>query len=135
MRLPPERGPARPSLKVIALLTAALLAVPAIGLTGDWAGDLAKKAVGRAAREGIEHALKDELKDEALDRTLDAARGAAVYAGSELREKYEHEEIAAAVSTGVEVAMKASDVADALDDVADVADTVKKVNKIRKAFR
>jgi len=120
-----------PSLKVIALLTAAALAVPAIGLTGDWAGDLAKKAVGHAAREGIEHALKDE----ALDRSLDAARGAAVYAGSELREKYEHEEIAAAVSTGVEVAMKASDVADALDDVADVADTVKKVNKIRKAFR
>ena len=121
-----------PSLKVIALLTAAALAVPAIGLTGDWAGDLAKKAVGRAAREGIEHALKDE----ALDATLDAAaRGVVVYGDAVRRELYEREDIAEAVSTGVEVAMRASDVADTLDDVADVADTVKKVNKIRKVIR
>lgn len=121
-----------PSLKVIALLTAAAMAVPTVGLTGDWAGDLAKKAVSRAAREGIE----DALKDEALDATLDAAaRGAAVYADSALRERYEREDIAEAVSTGVEVAMRASDVADALDDAADVVETLRKVNKIRKAIR
>ena len=121
-----------PSLDVIALVTAAVVAVPAVGLTGDWAGDLAKKAVSRAAREGIE----DALKDEALDATLDAAaRGAALYAASALRERYEREDITEAVSTGVEVAMRASDVADALDNAADVAETLRKVNKIRKAIR
>jgi hypothetical protein len=51
------------------------------------------------------------------------------------RELYEREEVAAAVSTGVEVAMQAADVADALDDAADVAKTVKKINDIRKVFR
>jgi hypothetical protein len=119
-------------MKVIGLLTAAAMAVPVVGLTGDWGEDLAKKAIGRVAREGIEEALKDQ----ALDATLDAAtRGAVRYTESELRERYEHEDIAAAVSTGVEVAMRASDVADTLDDVADVADTLKKVNKIRKVIR
>src|SRR5262245_24391213 len=121
-----------PRMKVIGLLTAVALALPTVGLSGDWAGDLAKKAVGRAAREGIE----DALKDEALDATLDAAaRGVAVYGDAVRRELYEREDIAQAVSTGVEVAMRASDVADTLDNVADVADTVKKVNKIRKVLR
>ena len=117
---------------VIGALAAALLAVPASGLTGDWAGDLAKKAIGSAVREGIEDALKDEALDEALDA---AARGAATYTASALRDRYEREDIDEAVSTGVEVAMRASDVADALDDVADVAKTMKKVNNIRKVIR
>lgn len=120
-----------PSMRVIGILVAAALAVPAVGLTGDWAGDLAKKAVGRAAREGI----GDALKDEALDATLDAAaRGAAMYAESERRDRYEHQAIGAAVGNGVEVAMRASDVADTLDNAADVAKTLNKVNKIRKAI-
>ena len=109
-----------------------MLSVPAVGLTGDWAGDLAKKAIGSAAREGIE----DALKDEALEATLDAAaRGAVTYVESARRDRYDRVEIGEAVGTGVEVAMRASDVADKLDDVADVADTLKKVNKIRKGIR
>ena len=117
---------------VIGALTAAVLSVPASALTGDWAGDLARKAIGGAAREGIEDALKDEALDEALDA---AARGAVTYTASALRDRYEREDIGEAVSTGVEVAMRASDVADALDDVADVAKTMKKVNNIRKVIR
>jgi len=121
-----------PKMKVIGLLTAAAMAVPVVGLTGDWAGDLAKKAVGRAAREGIE----DALKDEALDATFDAAaRGAAIYADSARRERYEREDVAETVGAGVEMAMRASDLADALDDAADVAKTLKKVSKIRKGIR
>lgn len=120
------------SMKVVGILTAAVLAVPVVGLTSDWAEDLAKKAVGRVAREGIENALKDE----ALDATLNAAaRGVEVYAESERRERYEHAEVAEVVGTGVEVAMRTADVAEALDAAADVAETVSKVNKIRKVVR
>lgn len=119
-----------PSKRVIGILTVAVMAVPAVGLP-DWKGDIAKKAVGHAAREGIE----DALKDEALDATLDAAaRGAATYADSRRVERYELAEIGETVSTGVEVAMKASDVAETLDAAADVAKTLKKVNNIRKAI-
>lgn len=120
------------SMRVIGILVAAALAVPAVGLTGDWAGDLARKAIGNAARAGIEDALKDEALEAALDS---AAQRTAVYVASERRERYEREDIAEVASTGVEVAMRAAAVADALDDAADVAETLSKVNKIRKAIR
>ena len=120
------------SMSVLGLLAAAALAVPAVGLTGDWAADLARKAIGNAAREGIE----DALRDEALDATLDAAaHGAAMFVESERRERYEREDIGEAVGTGVETAMRAAEVADALEDAADVAETLGKINKIRKAIR
>ena len=118
--------------KVIAILTAAIVAVPAVGLTSDWGEDLAKKAIGRVAREGVEKALKDEVLDETLDA---AARGVEMYRASERQERYDREEIGEAVGTGVEIAMRTADVADALEDAADVAETLSKVNKIRKAFR
>ncbi len=119
-----------PSKRVIGILLVAAMAVPAVGLP-DWKGDLAKKTVGRAAREGIEDALKDEAVDAALSA---AARGTAAYVDSRRLERDELVEIGAAVGTGVEVAMQAADVADALDDAADVAKTLNKVNKIRKAI-
>jgi hypothetical protein len=106
------------------------LAVPANALS-DWAADLARKAVGAAAREGIEEALEDEAEDWARG----AARAAVPYVEAARRELYEREEVAAAVSTGVEVAMQAAGVADALDDAVDVTKTMKKVNDIRKVFR
>jgi len=125
----PERALARQ--RVAAILTAAAMATSVVVLTADWAGDLAKKAIGRAAREGVEEALEDE----ALDRALDAAAGgAAVYVESARRERYERQDVGEAISTGVEAAMRASEVADALDDAADVAKTLQKVNKIRKAI-
>ena len=62
-----------PSKRVTGILIVAAMAVPAVGLP-DWKGDLAKKTVGRAAREGIEDALKDEAVDAALSA---AARGGA----------------------------------------------------------
>lgn len=120
------------STKAVALLTAAVLAVPAIGLTSDWAEDLARKAVGRAAREGVEHALKDEALAAALAA---AARGVEMYRESEQQDRYERERVADTVSDGVEAAMRAADVAEALDDAADVAETLGKVNKIRKVIR
>ena len=119
-----------PNKRVIAILTMAAIAVPAVGLS-DWKDDLARKAVGRVAREGIEEALKDEALDAALSAT---ARGTARYVESRRLDPSELVEIADTVGTGVEVAMKASDVADALDDAADVAKTLQKVNKIRKAI-
>ena len=119
------------SKRVVGILTAAALAVPAIGLP-DWGADLAKKAIGRAARAGIQEALEDEAEDFARAA---AAQGAVVLAESARREMYEREHVAATVSNGVEVAMKAADVAETLDDVADVAKTLKKVNDIRKVFR
>ena len=119
-----------PSKRVIGMLMIAAMAVPAVGLP-DWKGDLAKKTVGRAAREGIEDALKDEAVDAALSA---AARRTATYVESRRLERGDLVDIGEAVSTGVEVAMKASDVADALDDAADVAKTLNKINKIRKAI-
>ena len=119
-------------MKVMGIVAAAAMAVPAVAMTGDWAGDLAKKAVGKAAREGIEHALKEEALDEALDV---AGRGVVRYADSVRREDSEREDISEAVGSGVEAAMRAADVADALEDAADVAETLSKVNKIRKAIR
>lgn len=118
------------SKRVIGILTVAVMAVPAVGLT-DWKGDLAKKAVGRAAREGIENALRDEAVDAALDA---AARETAMFVESRRLERDELEDIGEAVSTGVEVAMQASEVAETLDNAADVAKTLKKINNIRKAF-
>lgn len=120
------------SMRLIAILATVALAVPATGLTGDWAADLARKAIGNAAREGIGDALKDEAVGAALDA---AATGAAMYVDSERRQRYEREEIGESVSTGVEAAMRAADVAEALDDAADVAETLSKVNKIRKVVR
>jgi hypothetical protein len=114
-----------------AVLTVVAIAVWVAGPTADWAGDLARKAVGRAAREGLEAALKDE----ALDATLDAAGRTVAWAESERLERYEREAVGEAVTTGVEMAMRASGVADALDDTADVAETLQKVNRIRKAIR
>ncbi len=117
--------------RVVGILTAAALAVPAVGIA-DWGADIAKRAIGRAARAGIQEALEDEAEDFARAA---AAQGAVVLAESARREMYEREEVAQTVSNGVEVAMKAADVADTLDDVADVAKTVKKINDIRKVFR
>ena len=119
-------------MKVIGIVAAAGIAVPAVAMTGDWAGDLARKAVGKAAREGIEHALKDEALGEALDA---AGRRVVTYADSVRRERYEREDIGEAVGTGVEAALRAADMADALEDAGDVAETLSKVNKIRKAIR
>ena len=64
------------SKRVVGVLTAAALAVPAIGLP-DWGADLAKKAIGRAARAGIQEALEDEAEDFARAA---AAQGAVVLA-------------------------------------------------------
>jgi hypothetical protein len=121
-----------PTHGAIGILIAVAIGVSAVGLAADWAGDLAKKAVGHAAREGIEEALRDEAFDETLEA---AARGAVTYLESERRERYAREDIGEAVTIGVEVAMRAAEVAETLDDAADVAETMKKVNKIRKAFR
>lgn len=117
--------------RVVGILAVGALAVPAIGLA-DWGEDLAKKAIGRAVRAGLQEALEDQAEDFARAA---AAQGAVVLTESARREMYEREQVAAAVSNGVEVAMKAADVADTLDDVADVAKTLKKVNDIRKVFR
>jgi len=125
--------PERPfaSQRVAAILTAAAMATSFVVLTADWAGDLAKKAIGHAAREGVEEALKVETLDAALDA---AARGAGAYVESVRRERYERQDVGEAISTGVEAAMQAAEVADALDGAADVAKTLQKVNKIRKAI-
>ena len=119
-----------PSKRVIGILVMAAMAVPAVGLP-DWKGDLAKKAVGRAAREGIEDALEDEAVDAALSA---AARRTAAHVERRRFERDELADIGEVVGTGVEVAMKASDVAETLDDAADVAKTLNKINKIRKAI-
>jgi hypothetical protein len=56
-----------------------LVVVAALALTGsdgawsaDRKGNLAKKAVGNAAEEGLENAVKDAAKDATLDATLGA---------------------------------------------------------------
>ena len=120
-----------PKMRVAGIRTAAAMRMSAVTLTADWAGDLAKKTIGRAAREGVEEALTDEVLDETLDA---AARGAAAYVASERRERYEPEDVGEAIGTGVEVAMRASEVADTWTMPRTWRKTLQKVKKIRKAI-
>ena len=100
----------------------------AIDAAADWKGEVARRAVGLAVREGLENAINDA----ALDAALETATEAATYAAPRLRDVDELVTIGAAVSEGVETAMRVADVADTLDDVADVARTVKRIKKLKR---
>jgi hypothetical protein len=116
------------NLKLIEAVAAASLAFAAVGAAADWKGDVARKAVGRVVREGLENAIKDA----ALDAALDTATEAATYTAPRLRDVDELATFGAALSEGVESAMRVADVASTLDNVADVAKTVKKIKKLKR---
>jgi len=55
--------------------------VSQLAAAGDWKSDLARKAVGRIAQEGIEEAVEDAFQDIAFDaaiNTLDRGVGNAI---------------------------------------------------------
>ena len=111
--------------RVIALLSAVAGACAAVA-SADWKGDLAAKAVSRAAREGLEHAIKDA----ALDAGLAAASALTVTAAAD--RIGEAAPLVPVVAAGMESAMRVADVASTLDDAIDVAKTVKKIGKLRR---
>jgi hypothetical protein len=116
------------SIRLIETAVAASLVFGASGAAADWKGEVARQVVGRAVREGLENAIKDA----ALDAALDTATEAATYTAPRLRDSDELVTFGAAVSEGVETAMRVADVASTLDDVADVAKTVKKIKKLKR---
>jgi hypothetical protein len=116
------------------LFAAALTVVTGYAITlGDWKSELAKKAVGRVAREGLEDALGDALRDAAFD----AAAGAIDLdrIGRDVRDAARRAELGSTAREAVEVAMTASDVASTIDAALDAAEAAKKINKVRKAIK
>jgi hypothetical protein len=113
------------------LLSAFLLTLtagPATGL-GDWKSDLARKAVGRAARAGIQEAVENAVQDTAFDAALAAARSNATYV---IRENVE---VGMAARDAIGAAMNAADFAENIDTALDIAEAAKKANKVRKAIK
>jgi len=100
----------------------------AIDAAADWKGDVARRAVGLAVREGLENAIQDA----ALDAALETATEAATYTAPQLRDVDELVIVGAAVSEGVETAMRVADVADTLDNDANVSRTVKRIKKLKR---
>ena len=114
------------------LLSTVLVTLSSVGLAtglGDWKSDLARAAVGRAARAGIQEAVEDALQDVAFEAAIAAARSNAAYA---IREN---------VYVGIEArdaigaAMNAAEFAENMDTALDIADAAKKANKVRKAIK
>ena len=102
-------------------------------LPGDWKSELAKKAVGKIAQEGIEEAVEDALKDAAFDAAVEAARL------DRIRRDAEHALHSAAIGSkaggAARAAMKAADVASSIDGALDAAEAAKKIHKTRKAIK
>jgi hypothetical protein len=113
------------------LLSAILLTLtagPATGL-GDWKSDLAKKAVGKAARAGIQEAVENALQDAAFDAALAAAQSHAADV------VYENVAVGTTARDAIETAMDAADFAASINTAIDIADAAKKANKVRKAIK
>jgi len=103
--------------------TLALVLSSQAGALGDWKSELAKKAVGKAAREGIEEAVEDAISD-----NIDTAF-ATVSSNPDLRA------LAPTVGVGIEEAMRIADVASSIDRALDVAEAAKKIHKTAKAIK
>ena len=144
-------------------LSALVLAITMAGgqatvLGDNWGAEIAKRALGRAAREGIQEALEDAVKD----ATLDAALGTVLPKvldevvpepppQQELSNDVPFEQelpgghapigdpnlqtIGSIAGAGVEAAMVAADVASAIDTALDVAEAAKAVHRAAKVGR
>src|SRR5262245_5452903 len=113
-------------------LFSALLLTLTAGLAsglGDWKSDLAKAAVGRAARAGIQEAVENAVQDAAFDAAISAARSSAAYA---IRENID---VGIEAREAIGAAMNAADFAENMDTALDIADAAKKANKVRKAIK
>jgi len=118
-------------MRIKLLLTVILLTLtagPATGL-GDWKSDLARAAVGRAARAGIQEVVENVVQDAAFDAALTAARSGAIEV---VRENVV---VGTTARDAIGTAMDAAEFADALDNALDIADAAKKANKVRKAIK
>ena len=104
--------------------TLAIVISSQAGALADWKSDLAKRAVGKAAREGIEEAVEDAIADAAFDTAFET-----VSSNPDLRA------LAPTVGVGIEEAMRIADVASSIDRALDVADAAKKIHKTAKAIK
>ena len=102
-------------------LAAAIVAIP-IATDADWKGDIAKKAIGRAVREGLEDAARDAALGVALDAVVPEVTD---YAASRLPTAADYADVASDAADGIEAAMRVAHVADRLDDAADAARALK----------
>jgi hypothetical protein len=112
---------------VLIVSMATLVATQAVGF-GDWKSQLARKAVGEAARDGIGDAVEDAAKDAAFDAALGQA-------GRHIGGAVPHVRVGSAASAGIESAMTAANVASSMDDALDAAEAAKKADKARKALK
>lgn len=115
----------------------------------SWKTDMAKKTVGRAAREGIEQSAKNTAVDVALDAAVpggsalgDATRGKRDRGttfgttGSDVSRPGDgRAAIGGAAGEGLEAAMTAANVASTVNAAADAADAAQRLNKVRKVVR
>ena len=109
-------------------LVLTLTAGPATGL-GDWKSNLARAAVGRAARAGIQEAVENAVQDAAFDAAISAARSNAAYV---IRENID---VGVAARDAIGTAMDAAEFAENIDTALDIAEAAKKANKVRKAIK
>src|SRR5262245_22127959 len=122
---------------LLPLALAALMASHTFVLV-DWKSELARKAVGRAAQEGIEEALEEGLENVARDAAFEAASRDAAY---DRRERIarpvdaeRREAIGSTAGDAVEAAMKAADVASSMETALDAAEAARKIHKLHKAI-
>jgi hypothetical protein len=114
-----------------------LVATASLAAGGDWKGDLAKRVVTHAVREGLEEAAEEAALDVALNAAADAiGPDGLAYGVSRLPDLDidfdEYVEVGDVVSDGIESAMRVADVADKLDDAADAVRAVKRLGNIRR---
>lgn len=115
---------------VFVVALAILMATQGTGL-GDWKSHLARKAVGRAARDGMGDAVEHAAKDAAFD----AALGAVPRAGYDVGNAVQRIGVGSTAGAGIESAMTAANVASSMDTALDAAEAAQKANKVRKAIK
>src|SRR5215813_11285212 len=99
---------------VYGVVVAMLLAGPVTGLD-DWKSALARKAVGRVAREAIGEAVENNMQDMAFDAAVSAV-------GSEAADVQQLAEFGSNADSAFEAAMTAADVASSLDKASDAVE-------------
>ena len=146
------------------VLAAAVLFASVETVLGDWKSDIARRAIGSAARAGIRNAVQDAVADAAFDAAMSAVQQVAVPtagvnqlpppvdsgvpvtsdvyplnpAGVYAPGGTEVVAFGSTAGAAVEAAMIAADVADAIDtaqNVANAARTVKKVSDVARAIK
>jgi hypothetical protein len=109
------------------VVVAMLLAGPVAGLD-DWKSALARKAVGRVAREAIGEAVENNMQGLAFDASVGVV-------GREARDVQQLAEFGSNADSAFETAMTAADVASSLDKASDAVEAARKVNKARKVIK